>query len=1182
MTAFDVKTKQGVFTELHMGNAYSTERIGEPRLPAQKRLVAVPFGATVKAKVANISDVKTIKLADYGINNKLMPKQYDMPKNMKPEDMPFSYKSEAYTANRYNESEIVKVEVLGVMRGVNIARVTVEPIRYNPITNEIQVYSDIEVELSYENADYAKTQQMFKATYSPFYDAPYAALLNIDDIYDDMPDFMTPPHVKMLVVANRMFEETLAPFLEWKTKMGYELIMGYTDEIGSSESEIKAWIQQQYNTGVADENAPDFLIIVGDVQQVKASATGQESDKKTDLYYASVDGDIFPEMYYSRLSAQNTQQLQNQLDKILYYEQYQIEDPSYLDDVTLIAGADGNWNPISGQVTIKYGTQNYFNTEHGYATVNDYLDSYAGCYDPERIAVSFINYTAHCGETIWGDPRLTINDVYNFENINKYPIAIGNCCLAADFGFDECIGEAWMRAENKGAVGYIGSSPSSYWYEDTYWSLGAYDFQSDGVVPSVDETSLGSYDAPWNDTYNVCLSSLHFVGNLAVTQAHEVGYSGSVTDKYYWEAYCTFGDASLMPFNTQPSANEVSHMGIFPIGMDTYEVSAQPDSWVGISKDGMLVGSGYVGETGSATIEITPVTSSGNVDIVVSKAKHIPYVASVPAAALEGPYVIVDSYEFEDGTMTANYGTTKKVNLSVKNVGADAGNNVNITFSVDDEYCSIVGNNTLEVGSIAADEVKDFTAVIDVKVADDVLDNHSFKVKANIEGSDKANHEWESKMNFKALAPELMFAEVYEVDDASGNGDGRIDAGETVMITIALRNNGHAASLDASTLALASASDYVSLTATNVEVPSIDAEAVANIAFELTADANTPEGTIAPVHLDIAAGQYTAHTVLSLPIGEIVEDFETGDFTAFAYSFGSSPWVIQQDEVYEGTYAMRSAPNMQNSDASTVTLQYNDCAAGEISFYRKVSSENNYDKLYFYIDGQEKGNWSGEKNWEKVAYEVEAGSHTFKWEYKKDYSQSSGQDAAWVDLIVLPAAADENAVVSGFTALDNTINAGESVEFMSQALGNVTSWNWTFDGGVPATSTDENPVVQYNNNGMYSVTLEVSNGTNTSTLTKNNFVLVGFDTLEDMEEMTDASVKFYPNPNNGTFYVDIQGVEDADMYIYSATGELVYQESNMIMDNSIKQISLNNASEGVYVVVIANKTHKLVEKIIIK
>ena len=75
---------------------------------------------------------------------------------------------------------------------------------------------------------------------------------------------------------------------------------------------------------------------------------------------------------------------------------------------------------------------------------------------------------------------------------------------------------------------------------------------------------------------------------------------------------------------------------------------------------------------------------------------------------------------------------------------------------------------------------------------------------------------------------------------------------------------------------------------------------------------------------------------------------------------------------------------------------------GNLTFYRKVSSENGYDYLRFYIDGNMMDQWSGNHSWEQFSYPVSAGSHTFKWQYDKDNIVSSGEDCAWIDYIVFP------------------------------------------------------------------------------------------------------------------------------------------------------------------------------------
>lgn len=68
----------------------------------------------------------------------------------------------------------------------------------------------------------------------------------------------------------------------------------------------------------------------------------------------------------------------------------------------------------------------------------------------------------------------------------------------------------------------------------------------------------------------------------------------------------------------------------------------------------------------------------------------------------------------------------------------------------------------------------------------------------------------------------------------------------------------------------------------------------------------------------------------------------------------------------------------------------------------KVSSESNFDKLIFRIDGIELADWSGEMDWAGVSYTVSPGTHVFEWTYEKDGSVSEGRDTAWIDDIIFP------------------------------------------------------------------------------------------------------------------------------------------------------------------------------------
>lgn len=80
---------------------------------------------------------------------------------------------------------------------------------------------------------------------------------------------------------------------------------------------------------------------------------------------------------------------------------------------------------------------------------------------------------------------------------------------------------------------------------------------------------------------------------------------------------------------------------------------------------------------------------------------------------------------------------------------------------------------------------------------------------------------------------------------------------------------------------------------------------------------------------------------------------------------------------------------------------------------------------------------------------------------------------------------------ANFTASSTAITAGQSVNFTDQSTGSPTSWEWTFNGGTPNSSTEQNPSgIQYNTVGTFDVSLTVTNASGSSTVTKTGFISV--------------------------------------------------------------------------------------------
>ncbi len=137
-----------------------------------------------------------------------------------------------------------------------------------------------------------------------------------------------------------------------------------------------------------------------------------------------------------------------------------------------------------------------------------------------------------------------------------------------------------------------------------------------------------------------------------------------------------------------------------------------------------------------------------------------------------------------------------------------------------------------------------------------------------------------------------------------------------------------------------------------------------------------------------------------LPGEEIVEPFETGDFSMFDWQLDNSyPWSITTNNPYEGTYCMVSGGAGIPSVVSNMTVTVNIPADGVMSYFGKISCEQNWDYGYFFIDGVQKAQYTGTSNWAEKSFDITAGDHTFMWQYTKDASVNSNDDCFYVDFI---------------------------------------------------------------------------------------------------------------------------------------------------------------------------------------
>jgi PKD repeat protein len=148
--------------------------------------------------------------------------------------------------------------------------------------------------------------------------------------------------------------------------------------------------------------------------------------------------------------------------------------------------------------------------------------------------------------------------------------------------------------------------------------------------------------------------------------------------------------------------------------------------------------------------------------------------------------------------------------------------------------------------------------------------------------------------------------------------------------------------------------------------------------------------------------------------------------------------------------------------------------------------------------------------------------------------------------------------VASFEGSDTAIALGGQITFTSTSTGDPTSYLWTFQGGVPGTSTAMNPpAITYSAPGAFDVTLKVTGEWGSNTLVKSDYIYVGG---VGMGENSMATVSIFPNPVKDV--LNIQGTSNIqEVKVFNQVGQLVISQK---VDVQNMTINTSNLKSGIY------------------
>lgn len=765
---------------------------------------------------------------------------------------------------------------------------------------------------------------------------------------------------RYLIVSRPQFRDGLQPFVCWKRQEGYDVEEIYSET--NQRDSVKALIEAAFGDGLVTP-WPQCMLIVGDAEQIQAYVgTTRPSGlgtHPTDLYYADHTGDGLPDVLYGRWPVNDTSELHAVVDKTLRYERGIDLDTVALRRALLVAGHENTSPaPVTTNGQVNYLKRRIKQTIPEVDTVCYYNPASSGQRDAILSDIdngaSLLNYTAHCTAAGWSNPAVSYSSIDTLAD--RPMVYVNNCCQSNNFT-GTCFGEQLLRKPQGGGVAVIGATNSTLWNEDYYWAVGPkYPFSYE---PQYDSLRPGAFDR-WFAGEVATAGGLLVAGNMAVTAF------GSPHDRFYWEIYTLFGDPALVPWLGVPQRVLLSVADTIAVGTMELRVSGTPGATVTAVQGCELLGAVLLDDHRSSLLQLRRPVDTLPVTFTATLPGMLPRETTVPSSMPRGK-----SVAFTETTLGGN-----TVCFTVANLGTDTLFDVTVALAEAD--------SGMMYASVASDTVAFDTLLPQTSHAGICLPFHIDRwapiLAVALTATDADGDSWRLTINTTLgdTLPEMLFT-IRNADTSVAAG---LQRGGTYIVGVTPVNL-----FDTLHYGVANMPDGASFEGDGSWLP------------VAVGDSST--------HLRLAGfisrGNYSREYEYFVNVGTNTDGFGNG-MDAYPWQGGGTlPWTVDGTESHSGRYSLRSGAigSRQTSDLLIDILLPSD---DSVAFWTRTSSEPNYDKLQFSIDGVKVMEKWGQTTWKRYSFPLAAGHHRLCWRYGKDESTSEGSDCAWLDDVQLPLA----------------------------------------------------------------------------------------------------------------------------------------------------------------------------------
>jgi len=1073
--------------EISLDGIFLPNNEGAPNLPTLSRYVAIPQGS--------VASLEIINMRKESFQNVEMAPAPRIPLETERGPLQYNRDMSIYAKNAFYPAQPAIISQTSIMRGLDVVMLSVTPYQYNPVTKELVVYRDLEVKVNFTGGNGHFGDDRLR---SRFWDPILmdntinsASLPAID--YSARTVQQSPSRAPsttgceylIIVPTDAVFSQWADTIKAFRTEQGISTNIVTLQQIGGNNSTlIENYINDAYNNWDIPPSAILIMADFGNGTSTSNAITAPIWDNycASDNIYGDVDNDDLPDIAMARMTANNATQLETYVRKFKDFEMAPPTDPNfYLHPITALGWQTERWFQICSEVVggflkdglgkepvrinaVYQGNPNVdpWSTATNTSTVLSYfgpaglgyipatpqeLGGFAGG-TPADVntalnAGSFmLQHRDHGMETGWGEPGYTNSNIDGLTNVGKLSYIFSVNCLTGKYNWNnECFAEKFHRykyqGQNAGCVGILAASEVSYSFVNDTYVWGLYDNMWPQFMPG--------YGAMFQER-----GLMPCFGNAAGKYfLHQSSWPYNTGDKdVTYHLFHHHGDAFLTLYSEVPQTLTVMHSEVMISAATTFNVTANEGSFIALTANGQIIGTG-TGNGSSVAIPVVAPAIGTIVKVVVTKQNYYRHYSYVTVISPENPYVITDNFTVNDpagnNNLQLDFNEDAFLSLSEKNLGNNPAENVVVTLILTDPYITLL-DNTETYPTIPSQQIVTVENGFKVHISGNVPNGYQKMVTVMAtDGTDT----WLSYITLNCQAPALSAGNIIIDDSQGGNGNNRLDPGETAVIKIPTTNSGLSGAPDVIS-SINVNSGLLTLLNNTAALGTINPMETAYALFNVEVSLQAPMGVSIGLDYTATSGLYVTTRSYNIQAGLVVEDWETGDFTKFPWVAGGNlPWTITNLGTFEGQYSAKSGA-VANSQSSQLILTYDVPANDSIKFHYKVSSEPTNDGLKFYVDNTIKGSYSGNVPWTQVSVPITAGTHLFKWIYTKNGSGSTGSDCAWIDFIILPVPVSTTA----YAGMDGFVCHTDNYHCYGNAS-NYSTVAWTTSG----TGTFSNPTI---------------------------------------------------------------------------------------------------------------------------